>query len=267
MENVMFIEREGIRLYYETSGAGKQPLLFVHGWLTNADIWKYQTEVFSKSYQVVTLDLRGFGRSDKPEVEYTFDLFAEDIDFLIKKLKLNNPVLIGWSKGASIGLVYAASNPGLLSKLVLVGGGPKFVASDDYEHGLPPDEFNNMVNLMRTNYDVGVRNFLDAELPEPETEHLKKWIFKMAMQAPPEVAINSILNDSKYDLRPLLNKIKIPTLVCYGEFDSICPPGNSFCLHSGILHSEIYDFKGLGHLPFLTDPEGFNSRLQSFLSK
>ncbi len=263
----MFIERDGIRLYYETHGMGKQPLIFVHGWLTNADIWKYQTEVFSKSYRVVTIDLRGFGRSDKPKVEYTFDLFADDIDFLVKKLHLNNPILIGWSKGASIGLVYAAANVEPLSKLVLVGGGPKFVASEDYDYGLQPEEFIKMVDLMRTNYEVGVRDFLNSELPEAGTDHLKEWIFRMAMQAPPEVAINSILNDSKYDLRPKLSEIKIPTLICYGEFDSICPPGNSFCLHSGIADSEIYEFKGLGHLPFLTDPDGFNARLQSFLVK
>jgi pimeloyl-[acyl-carrier protein] methyl ester esterase len=263
----MYIEREGIRLYVETNGVGKPPLLFIHGWLTNADIWKYQTEEFSKSYQVITLDLRGFGRSDKPQVEYTFDLFAEDIDFIVEKLRIDKPVFIGWSKGASIGLVYAASKPERLSKLVLVGGGPKFVASDDYEHGLLPEEFNHMVDLMSTDYERGVRNFIDDELPEPGTEQLKKWIFDLAMQTPSKVALNSIINDSKYDLRPILQKIKLPTLICYGEFDSICPPGNSVFLHSGIDHSEIHVFKGLGHIPFLTDPASFNSLLLSFLSK
>jgi pimeloyl-[acyl-carrier protein] methyl ester esterase len=199
-------------------------------------------------------------------VEYTFDLFAEDIDFMLRQLDVRNIIFIGWSKGVSIGLVYAAAHAEYLSKLVLVGGGPKFLKSDDFEPGLDPGEFERTVQQMREDFDAGVWSFIHAEIPEPDTQELKEWVFSLSKQTTPEVALNSILNDTRYDLRPSLRKISTPTLVCYGELDVICPPGASQILAAGLVNAEIHEFPALGHFPFLTDPELFNARLQSFLA-
>ena len=262
----MYVNRDGVRLYYQIRGKGEPTLLFVHGWLTNADIWRYQVAKFSDQYQTLVIDLRGFGRSDNPEVEYTFDLFADDIYFLLQQLSVDQPVFIGWSKGVSIGLVFAAAFPDRISRLVLVGGGPKFLSSADFNYGLSPDEFWKSIERMKENFEEGVREFIEAEVPEAGTDELKTWLLSLAKQTTPQIALNSIINDTRYDLRPSLPGIKLPSLICYGELDVICPPGASKVMHAGLPNSEIHAFPGLGHIPFLTDPESFNALLKNFLS-
>ena len=262
----MYIQRDDVRLWYDIQGRGEATLLFVHGWLTNGDVWHHQIEEFSRSHQVMTIDLRGFGRSGRPDVEYTFDLFADDIDYILKQLDIEKPVFIGWSKGVSIGLVYAAAHLDNLSKMVLVGGGPKFLTSDDFEPGLDPQEFEQTVQQMREDFDAGVWSFIHAEIPEPDQDELKRWIFSLSRQTTPEVALNSIINDTRYDLRPILKRITTPTLVCYGDLDVICPPGASQAIVDGLPNAKLHAFPGLGHIPFLTDPEVFNAQLHSFLN-
>ena len=71
------LQSNKINLYYEVTGEG-QPLLFSHGLGSSARDWELQVGEFSKNYQVITIDLRGHGRSDKPAGPYSMSMFAAD---------------------------------------------------------------------------------------------------------------------------------------------------------------------------------------------
>lgn len=261
-----FLKHDGVKLFYTDEGRGTPPLLFVHGWLMSHAVWRAQIDFFRATHRVVTVDLRGFGQSDKPDAQYNFELFVDDLDFTIHTLELHKPVLIGWSKGVSIALVYAAAHPETLGGLVLVDGGAKFIATDDFPDGLPANVFTSLLAQFETDFDTSARGFIDAMLPETTDEPLKQWLHNLTRQTTPAVALNSIVNDTKYDLRPLLPKIDVPTLILCGEQDTICPPGASRQMQASLPNAELHMFPGAGHAPFLTASEAFNTRLAAFLA-
>ena len=97
---------DGTKIYYETRGAGR-PVLLVHGFIVNSSTWKNTAllqDLVSNGFQVITLDLRGNGRSDKPKNEsgYANDAEAKDIMGLADHLHLNTYDVVGYSRGSII---------------------------------------------------------------------------------------------------------------------------------------------------------------------
>ena len=262
----MYVERDGVKLFYDVQGDGDPTLLFVHGWMMSHEVWREQVPVFSQDHKVVSIGLRGFGQSDKPDGEYTLELFADDIDFMVGELGLNKPVFIGWSMGASIGLLYATAHSERLSKLVLVDGTPLLIASEDFNHAIPPEAGEQLVGALQADFTGGARAFVDLMFPEPGIDELKNWVHGITQQTKQAIALNTIANVGGRDLRVLLKQISLPTLILYGEQDQVCLPGASRYMHEQIQNSDIYEFPGKGHVPFLTDSEEFNKRLRAFLS-
>lgn len=263
----MFLNRDGVQLFYDVHGTGEPTLLFVHGWMMNHEVWREQVAAFGKTNRVVTVGLRGFGQSDKPAGEYTLDLFADDLDFVVRELKLDKPVVVGWSMGVSIALVYAAKHPERVSKLALVDGTPMLVAAGDWVHAIPPEAANGLLGAMQADFAAGTRGFVELMFPEAGADELKNWIHGITQQTTAAVALNSIGNAAGRDLRPEVKRVAHPTLIMCGDQDHVCLPEASRYMHSQIAGSELHEFAGKGHAPFLTDAEAFNVRLQSFVAK
>lgn len=261
----MFLERDGVRHWYDVQGQGEQTLLFVHGWLMSHELWREQVAAFSRTHRVVSYDLRGFGRSDKPEGDYSLELFVDDLDHLVRTLQLERPVLVGWSMGASIGLAYAAAHPDRLSKLVLVDGTPLLVASDDFAHAIPGAAADQLLGAIQADFAGGTRAFVELMFPEPDSGALKDWVHGITQQTTAAVALNSIGLIGGRDLRPLLDQVRIPTLVVCGDQDQVCLPSASQFMQRQIAQAEIQMFAGKGHAPFLTDVEAFNAQLRAFV--
>src|SRR6266545_4358239 len=92
------VQCNDINLYYEVNGKG-QPLLFIHGLGSSARDWESQVQEFSRTYQVITFDLRGHGQSDKPAGPYTMSMFASDAAALLKRLGIESANVVGLSLG------------------------------------------------------------------------------------------------------------------------------------------------------------------------
>jgi len=215
---------------------------------------------------MVTVDMRGTGESDKPPGDYTLDLYVDDLNSIIEELQEKNIVLIGESIGLSIAIKYATEYPGKVSKLVLVSGSPKWIATDDFPYGYPQDAFNAQLALAMESYSSTMRVFMEALFPEPGTEYLRDWGFKMSQNTTKEIAINSLRNCFESDLRPLLEKIKIPTLIIHGENDGGVRWENAKYMHENISGSKMHIFKDKGHFPSVTAAERFNQILEEFVT-
>jgi pimeloyl-ACP methyl ester carboxylesterase len=115
-----FAEINGIRLYYEIYGAG-EPLLLLHGNQQSIEVFKNQILEFSKLYKVIAVDTRGQGKSTTDNKNYTYDLFAEDMNLLLEYLKIESANIVGWSDGGNTGLILAMKHPTKVKKLVTMG--------------------------------------------------------------------------------------------------------------------------------------------------
>ena len=102
----LFNSFDGTKIYYEVAGRGK-PVVLIHGFIVNGESWK-RTELYNDlqhaGFQVITLDMRGNGKSDKPHSSesYANDAEARDIMGLVKMLKIKNYSVVGYSRGSII---------------------------------------------------------------------------------------------------------------------------------------------------------------------
>ena len=115
-----FIQVNGLRMYYETYGAGT-PVILLHGGLDTCRMWAPVIPSFSMHYQVITPDCRAHGRTDNPSGLFSFPLLAEDIARFIEALGLQRPLVAGYSNGGQTALHMAMMYPGLVQGY-MVGG-------------------------------------------------------------------------------------------------------------------------------------------------
>jgi len=115
----MIAEANGIKISYDIKGKGF-PLILIHGFGSKKEIWKPQIIDFSKKYKTITFDLRGTGKTDRPNYPYTMELFAEDIKDLMDYLKIESTHLIGRSLGGMIAQNFVLKYPQNVKKLVLI---------------------------------------------------------------------------------------------------------------------------------------------------
>jgi len=111
-----------IEMYYEVTGEGES-LLLIHGLGSSTRDWEFQVPVFSQKYQVITIDLRGHGKSDKPKGPYSMQMFAGDIAELLKKLGIKSTHVLGISLGGGIAFQFALDYPNLVKSLMIVNAG------------------------------------------------------------------------------------------------------------------------------------------------
>jgi N-formylmaleamate deformylase len=114
-----YVDSNGIRLHYTRTGGDKAPMVLVHGLTDNAQTWTRFANVFSVTYDLVMVDARGHGLSDKPESGYTGLDHARDLAGVIQALSLQNPIVVGHSMGAVTASWLLSEFPELASAAIL----------------------------------------------------------------------------------------------------------------------------------------------------
>lgn len=104
------VEVDGARLYWEETGAG-YPLLLLHGGLESGRTWAHLVPELASGFRVITVDVRGHGRSTNPAGELTYPRIAADLAELIDAVSLDPPFVVGWSDGGQHALHLALRSP------------------------------------------------------------------------------------------------------------------------------------------------------------
>ena len=117
-----FASVNGINLYYESTGVGDPALIFIHGYTCDHTDWDLQVKLFASRHRVITVDLRGHGKSSGNMTNGTIDDFTGDVSALMKSLDLSRVALIGHSMGCRVALATCLQNPKSVAGVVLVEG-------------------------------------------------------------------------------------------------------------------------------------------------
>ena len=117
---MQFLKKDNVALAYKDTRTDLPPMILVHGCGCEHSHLTSLAEFFNKSHRVVSVDLRGHGKSDTPQQDYTMSAFADDIAWFCDQLGLMKPVLVGHSMGGNVGLELTARYPDLLSSLVMI---------------------------------------------------------------------------------------------------------------------------------------------------
>ena len=263
------ITDDTVRLAFDDTGEGHAHL-FVHGWAMSGRVWRYQWERFAATHRVITLDLRGHGASSVPTTGPTMDDFAADIVALLTRLDLNRVTLVAWSLGVSAALRAFPAIRDRVAGLVLVGGTPRFTAGDGFAHGLSPEEVRGMALRLKRQYGRTMEEFFQGMFAEDEVgsdkyRQIVQDIVKVGHLPESRVALRSLDSLAAADLRPSLAVVDRPALLIHGGEDRICLPEASRFMAERIPGARLELLPGIGHAPFLSRPDLFNSLLGNFV--
>jgi pimeloyl-ACP methyl ester carboxylesterase len=122
-------DSNGVKIRYVTEGKG-EPIVLLHGWMSDSSMWgRLDTNPANKEYQLIAIDLRGHGKSDKPhDPEKYGPEMAEDVVRLLDHLKLPKAHLVGYSMGAIVAGKVAATHPERVLSVVYGGQAPIFTS-------------------------------------------------------------------------------------------------------------------------------------------
>ncbi len=263
-----FENEAGDALWYEDRGNGPA-IVLVHGWCMSSSIWQFQLESLSRSFRVITPDLRGHGRSVRSGHGYQFEGFSADLVALFRHLDLGNAILAGWSMGAQVAMQAFATLKGRLSGLVLIGGTPRFIATDEFPYGLSKSEAEGMGLKLRRNIARALegfrhRMFAAGELDDASLYGQVHGLLSRIDYPEIEVAMDGLQFLRDADMRHLLPTIDIPTLIINGSKDVICLPEASSYMARNIADCRQVVLQGCGHAPFLSRQEAFEAAIVDF---
>ena len=247
--------------YYEIAGKG-QPLLFIHGLGSSTRDWEEQVPFFSKKYRVITLDLRGHGKSDKPKDQYTMSLFANDAADLLKSLELGPTHIVGLSLGGAVAFEFAIKYPDLTKTMTIVNSGP----------GISMDTFKMKFEFFKRTFIVklvGMKKMgqvLSTKIfIKPEQEELREKLISRWAENDKKAYLNAFNSFKGWDVNDLLHTIKCPTLIM-GSDEDYSPSSLKIEYTKLIPGAKFVEFKDARHALPLEKPDEFNSVLMEFLS-
>jgi pimeloyl-[acyl-carrier protein] methyl ester esterase len=234
--------------------------VFLHGWGLHGGIWS-ETRA---GLPGMAPDLPGYGET--PGVApYTAETLADAVAEHIE-----TPVeLIGWSLGGMVALALAARHPDKVAKLVLVGSNPTFVGRPDWLHGLAPEVLAGFAESLKQDYRATLLRFLSLQARGGDAAReviarLREAVFQRGEPADEVLAAGlDLLRD--VDLRAVAVRVRCPTLVVHGAYDSLCPVEAGRWLAERIPGARLALHERAAHAPFLSHPEWFAGQVGGFL--
>lgn len=253
----------GRRHAFLEAGAG-WPVVLLHAFPLNADMWRPQLESPPDGWRFIAPDLRGFGRAEPPDGPISMSDYAADVLSLMDGLELDDAVIGGLSMGGYVAFEMYRLEPNRFSRMLLADTRPQ----PDTPQGL-----EGRVRLRDVLARAGAAGVAAQMLPKllgegtrRERPDIVRQVESMIESGSPEAidaAIVALMG--RPDSTPGLDAISCPTLIVVGEHDEITPPADAEAMQHAIRRSTLSMIAGAGHLSSLEQPDVFSRGLHDFL--
>jgi len=256
-----------INMEYYVEGSGP-PLLMIMGFSGQASSWSERfLELLRPHFQIVRFSNRGTGLTDKPQVEYSIQMMAEDAAGLLRELGIGKAHVLGISMGGMIAQELALNHPGRVQGLVLgctmPGSSRSVQPSQEVMALIMPVQGLSLEEqfrkawpaIMTPEFVQGERNFLEDML-------------RIGLQnaTPVDTIMRQAVSIQGFDTYDRLPQIQAPTLIIHGDKDQLIPPQNADILRERIRSSTLRMLPGAAHMFFWEKPAESAEVIVEFLS-
>ncbi len=283
---MMIRERDEMRIWYAVSADGTRlhvresgpedapPIVLVHGWSQCHLSWKRQLHSdLARDYRLIAFDLRGHGMSDIPAEHEAYTQgrrWAEDVHAVIDQSGAQGALLLGWSHGSFVVADYlrahgdaALSGVALMSWAVKIGDSPEmrqFIGPgfEDFAAGTMSDDLPESI--------AAIRLFVREMLVKPISIEDYEEALCYNVVVPPHVRRGTGQHEP-VDNSDVLAAITVPFWASHGEGDRVVLPGALDLVRAATERVTITTYPGVGHAPFLEEPETFNADLRAFAER
>ncbi len=256
------IEIGGFRIAYQRVGEGPA-LLLLHGYVGDSREWRRQIDGLSDEFRVVAWDAPGCGRSSDPPETFRLPDYADCLAAFVDALGLGRPHVVGLSFGGALALELYRRHPTIPLTLVLASAYAGWTGS------LPADVIEQRLQ----------QNLRDSHKPPDQlVQTMIPTMFSNSAPAEPVAEFATIMSEfhpagfrafaralAEADIRDVLARIKVPTLLLYGDKDVRAPLKVAQALHAEIPGSRLVIIPGAGHMSSVEAAERFNAEVRGFL--
>jgi pimeloyl-ACP methyl ester carboxylesterase len=274
-----FVERDGVRVFWERYGDGQPTILFLPTWsIIHSRTWKAQIPYFARHARVVTFDGRGNGRSDRPPEPdaYREEEFAADALAVMDATGTEQATLVSLSRGAERSLLLGARRPDRVDGMVFIApalplppAAPR--ASAEQEFVEPRDAYDGWgkwnSHYWVEHYEDFLEFFFSQVFIEPHSTKQRQDAVEWALETNAETMVASQLAGRLPDearVRELVEQVRCPVLVIHGCDDAVRPHDSGAAL-AEIIGGEFVSLEGSGHSPHARDPVKVNLLLRAFI--
>lgn len=258
----LFADINGARIHCEIAGDGT-PLVLIHGYPLSNNLFNQQQKELSKSFKVITLDLRGFGRSTTPNDQGSIETYARDVLALLDMLGIEKAIIGGHSMGGFTTLELYKQAPDRFLGMLLIDTAA--IAAAPFEQGL----WNGYAEQVRT---LGVSSIVASIVPEMLTGRERKKNPALATYLGGEIEKASangavggaIALATRSDYVALLPSIVVPALIIVGIEDTLTPVPLSEQLKMGIPNSTLAVIRGGSHAVIIEDADRANRAIRQW---
>lgn len=248
--------------YTETGNPSGKPVLLIHGFTDNARSWSLMTPYLNQDYRIISMDLRGHGKSSAPECCYALQDLGYDVKLLLDKLGIQKAALVGHSLGSIVTQVVAERYPEKVSEIVLVSttsgtsrtsGQDSWLATEIAKLKQPIDPDSQFMLEWYANPTEVNNDFLTRERRESANVPVNVWRSILA-----EMQVNEFGRN--------LKKIKAPALIIHGEKDPLFGKQDQEQLKTDLQAAKFIDYPNAAHNVMWEVPREVAENINSFLS-
>ncbi|KZB79811.1 alpha/beta fold hydrolase [Amycolatopsis regifaucium] len=234
------VAADGTRLAYQWHGTGR-PLMLLAGQANDHTWWNRARGDFPST---ITMDYRGTGASDAPDVPYSTTGFADDVIAVLDGLGVAEADVYGTSMGGRVAQWVAARYPGRVRRLVLG------CTSPGGTHGI--ERTNDVRLALAKRHSVEAREALEDMMYTPTWRAANPGPYTVlgAHGMPPHAVRGHLVASNTHDAWEALPRITAPTLVLHGDDDVLAPPANAPLLTERIPSARMHVFAGARHAYF-----------------
>jgi pimeloyl-ACP methyl ester carboxylesterase len=246
------LNRDGVSIYYESSGDGP-PVLLSHGYSATSAMWRNQAAEFSKRYRVVTWDMRGHGQSDSPDDPslYSEAATVDDMAAILHECGIERAVIGGLSLGGYMSLAFHLKYPEMTRALMLFDTGP------GYRNPKAREGWNATAEARAKNFEAKGLDALGGSAEVRVSQH-------RSAQGLANAARGML---AQFDSRVIesFEGIQVPTLVLVGDRDEPFLAATDY-MTAKIPGAQKVVIPDAGHASNIDQPEAFNAAVGAFLA-
>ena len=275
---------------HETHGGRGEPVLFIHGLGSSGYMeWRFNLEPAATHHRVFAPDLPGYGRTEKPRVDYTIDYFARFVESYMEDRGLRDASIVGASLGGRVALEVALESPQLARRLVLVNalglGRPRpQMAQMAYGLVTVPRVGEAVMRFTRSALRWAPRHTirrvagrfansnadLDTLMDDTYLDNLREMYEADAFHNAYLSTVRALVHPravfgGEHDVSARLGELKMPVQLIWGSEDPLFPLSHATRAHAAIPDCRLTVIEGAGHTPQAERPDEFNRALLNFL--
>ncbi|MDP4156065.1 MAG: alpha/beta hydrolase [Bacillota bacterium] len=257
----MIKQVNGINVNYESQGNGEETIVFVHGLGGSLNIWYSQQIACSRHYQTLAYDLRGSGRSDLSDFNYSIELWVEDLKALLESENITKAHLVGWSLGTLIVQHFVSSYPDMVASQTLIGPLwelPEMGKKNTFNRANIVEE-QGMDAVADTIIEGGLSAYSRSDKPA-----LVGLVRELLLRNHPQSYAASC--------RALANgraishvQVEVPTLLIVGDEDKVTPLAMAAKLYQHFPNARLEVIANSGHWATVEKPSELNQTILTFL--